>query len=274
MTIYSFCDFLRCRRATLARRLWNALEWAFRSQMNFETVERLASNLRCDLQYRMDIDPSSGWHSTKFVANFGGFHPPGETRTIHRIHSGDRVRSDMIILLLREITVRQIPGCMAELGVHRGNSARLLHTYCPERKLFLFDTYAGFSDLDLAAESLDVNFNSKQQFTDTNLEIVLQTIAPVNTNVVPIVGWFPASATPEAISSDFAFVHLDADLEAPIAAGLEFFWPRLNSGGFIVIHDYNAWPGARLAVDRFREVHGPVAVPMPDKSGSIVLAKN
>jgi len=40
----------------------------------------------------------------------------------------------------------------------------------------------------------------------------------------------------------FAFVHLDADLEAPIAAGLEFFWPRLTPGEWIVVHDYNAWP--------------------------------
>jgi hypothetical protein len=41
----------------------------------------------------------------------------------------------------------------------------------------------------------------------------------------------------------------------------------------IVVHDYNAWPGARIAVDRFRNRETPVAVPMPDKAGSIVLIK-
>jgi hypothetical protein len=41
----------------------------------------------------------------------------------------------------------------------------------------------------------------------------------------------------------------------------------------IVVHDYNAWPGARIAVDRFRQSQTVVAVPMPDKCGSVVLVK-
>jgi len=66
---------------------------------------------------------------------------------------------------------------------------------------------------------------------------------------------------------------MDADLDVPTAAGLDFFWPRMPPGGFVVVHDYNAWPGARLAVDRFLDGHHAAAVPMPDKSGSIVLVK-
>ncbi len=85
--------------------------------------------------------------------------------------------------------------------------------------------------------------------------------------------WFPASVTAAMRDDRYPFVHLDADLEAPIAAGLEFFWPRVSPGGMIVVHDYNGWPGARTAVDRFRQQEYVVAIPMPDKSGSIVLAK-
>jgi len=47
----------------------------------------------------------------------------------------------------------------------------------------------------------------------------------------------------------------------------------LNPGGFLVVHDYNAWPGVRIAVDDLRRRQAVAAVPMPDKSGSIVLAK-
>ena len=102
---------------------------------------------------------------------------------------------------------------------------------------------------------------------------MLKTVAPLNANPQPVVGFFPDTVTPEIAAESFAFVHLDADLEAPITAGLEFFWPRLNPGGFIVVHDYNSWPGARLAVDRFLVDHRAAAIPMPDKSGSIVLHK-
>jgi len=221
----------------------------------------------------MDIDPSSPWASQEFIAKFGGFHPPGEKRALGSIHQGDRTRSDMLLLLIREIEVRQVPGAMAELGVYRGESARLLHHYCPERKLFLFDTFAGFSDRDLARESIKVGYNEKPQFTDTDLGTALATVAPLNSNVIPIAGWFPASVTSEVAATTFAFVHLDADLEEPVTEGINFFWPRLSPGGFIVVHDYNAWPGPHLAVDRFLAGNRAVAIPMPDKSGSIVLGK-
>ncbi|MBI5692657.1 MAG: class I SAM-dependent methyltransferase [Verrucomicrobia bacterium] len=264
---------IRRARELLRRGLRRLLPGLFPAPPDFDEVSRLAAIQRSDLQYYMDIQPGARWHSPEFVARFGGFHPPGETRRLHELHAGDRVRANLLLLLLREITVRKVPGCLAELGVHRGESARLIHHYCPERTFYLFDTFAGFSDQDLAAESVSLGFNQAQQFTDTNLDLVRNTIAPLAETLVPVVGWFPASVTPAVAAARFAFVHLDADLEAPIAAGLDFFWPRLNAGGYLVVHDYNAWPGARLAVDRFRTAHPVAAVPMPDKSGSIVLVR-
>jgi O-methyltransferase len=260
-------------RSRLRRILERLLPGLFAPRPDFESVSRLARAVHCDLQYVMDISPESPWHTRDFVASFGGFSPPGEQRTLSRIHAGDRTRSDMLLLLLREVSVRRIPGSMAELGVHRGESARLIHHYCPERMLYLFDTFSGFVSGDLDKEQMRVRYNEKQQFADTDVGIAMATVAPVNSNVVPIVGWFPDSVNPEVAAATFAFVNLDADLQAPTAAGLEFFWPRLSPGGFIVVHDYNSWPGARMAVDQFLAGNRAAAVPMPDKSGSVVLVK-
>jgi len=240
---------------------------------DFDRTAKLALRLRCDLQYVMDIDPSSPWHAPGFVETFGGFNPPTESRSLLQLHRGDRVRSDTLILLLREIIVRNVPGSIAELGVHRGNSARLLHHYCPERRLYLFDTFTGFAARDLESETLDTGFNRRAEFADTELATVKKIIQANNDHVVFVPGWFPETITPAITAESFAFVHLDADLEAPTSAALEFFWPRLSSGGYIVAHDYNAWPGVRLAVDRFRASEPVTAVPLADKSGSIVLAK-
>ena len=247
---------------------------AFRPRRpDLATLEAQARLLGAHVQYVMDIDPISWWSAKELTARFGGFHPPGEPRTLIRCFPGDQVRSDVLILLLREITVQAVPGAMAELGVHRGASARLLHHYCPERKLYLFDTFSGFNAGDMAKESMSVGYNEKQQFSDTDLSSVLRTIEPRTPNAILVPGWFPSSVTPEIGNETFAFVHLDADLEEPTRAGLEFFWPRLSRGGFVVVHDYNAWPGARIAVDEFRRRQPVAAVPMPDKSGSIVLAR-
>lgn len=221
----------------------------------------------------MDIDEANRWFPQEFRERFGGFHPPGDARDYQKVFATDRVRSDMLALLLREITVLRIPGAMAELGVHHGWSARLIHHYCPERRFYLMDTFEGFTSEDLKKESVGVGFNAQAAFNDTSIEIVRRNIQPIGDTLQFVPGWFPGSATTALREDRFAFVHLDADLEAPIDAGLEFFWPRLSPGGIVVVHDYNAWPGARIAVDRFRQKEKIVGVPMPDKAGSIVLIK-
>ncbi len=253
------------RRALARRRCQQPL-----SATDFERVRAQSASIQ-DL---MDIHPASHWHSLDFTARFGGFSPPGENRPHEDCFARDRVRSDQIVLLLRELEVRGVPGAMAELGVHRGTSARLIHHYCPGRRLYLFDTFEGFTQADLANESVDFGYNKTQDFTDTSVALVLAHIAPVNSNVIPVPGWFPGSVAPELEREIFGFVHLDADLEEPIGAGLDFFAPRLAAGGFILVHDYNAWPGARIAVDRFlASSPGWVAVPLADKSGSILLTR-
>lgn len=236
-------------------------------------LNRQATRQGFTLQAWMDIDERNRWFPPEFRSRFGGFHPPGEQREYLRVFEHDRVRSDMLVLLLRELVVAKVPGAMAELGVHHGWSARLIHHYVPERRFYLLDTFEGFKTADLKAESVPVGFNAAPAFDDTSIELVRKNISPVSDKLSFVPGWFPASAT-EALRNDtFAFVHLDADLEAPILAGLEFFWPRLSEGGMVVVHDYNAWPGARSAVDGFRARTRLIATPMPDKSGSIVLRK-
>jgi O-methyltransferase len=237
-------------------------------------LEEQAAQQGCTVQHRMDIDERNRWFPKEFRKLFGGFNPPGEQREYLRAFGLDHVRSDMLALLLREIVTDKIPGSIAELGVHQGASARLIHHYCPERRLYLLDTFEGFKTEDLKAETVPVGFNGKDAFGDTSVELVRRNIAPVNDSLRFVRGWFPQSVTDEMRADRFAFVHLDADLEAPITAGLEFFWPRLEAGGMVVVHDYNAWPGARTAVDAFRARLRLLSIPMPDKSGSVVLRKS
>ena len=70
-----------------------------------------------------------------------------------------------------------------------------------------------------------------------------------------------------------AFVHIDPDLYEPTKEGLILFYPLLSQGGIMLIHDYNAWPGARKAVDEFFLDKNEYVIPMPDKSGSAIIVK-
>src|SRR5947209_6112520 len=95
------------------------------------------------VQGKMDLDPKSWWHNTDAIAATGGYWVPGDSakRKVLDLEPWDTVRRDMIILLLRDLVARKVEGDLAELGVYRGSSARLIHHYLPERKLYLFDTF-------------------------------------------------------------------------------------------------------------------------------------
>ena len=231
------------------------------------------------LQGRMDIDPLSYWHNSQFIEEYGGFFPKNEKCEVNRkiadITSYDLVRRDMIILLLRTLIQNNIEGEFAELGVYRGETAKLIHHYCPERSLTLFDTFEGFDKKDISFENTQIkNSESITHFKDTSEKLVLDTLQPRSENIHIKKGYFPDSLTREYDSKRFAFVHLDSDLYKPTKNGLEFFYPRMNSRGIVLVHDYNAWPGVRKAVDEFLSDKPELAIPMPDKSGSAIFVKH
>jgi O-methyltransferase len=91
-------------------------------------------------------------------------------------------------------------------------------------------------------------------------------------NCVVKKGWFPETA--EDIDERFAFVSIDADLFEPIYRGLLFFYPRLEKGGYIFVHDYNGkMYGARDAVQRFSREFNVPYVPLNDVCGSAIFTK-
>lgn len=254
-----------------------------RKQFRFLTKKKLLQRwCRCwehsafYFQAKMDIDPKSWWHSTDIVSATGGYLMRGDgiKRLVLPLESWDTVRRDMIILLLRDLIVRKVPGAIAELGVFRGYSARVIHHYIPERKLYLFDTFKGFDERDIQAERVATGRGAQtSDFAQTGVDLALKNIAPQNENVRVFSGFFPSSAPPFLQTEKFAFVHLDADLYEPMLAGLKYFYDKTSAGGFILAHDYNAWPGSRKAVEEFFKGKPEVPIPMPDKSGSVLINK-
>jgi O-methyltransferase len=238
---------------------------------------RLVSRSSVYLQCKMDIHPRSWWHNPEFVAGTGGFFVANDPtkRTIEDLlDPWDNVRRDMIVLLMREITERQVPGDLAELGVYRGSTARLIHHYLPERKFYLFDTFAGFDERDVKAEQTKSGRKTDAGgFVQTSLERARNHIAPLNDNVQFFPGYFPQSAPEFLRERKFALVNLDADLYEPTFAGLNFFYDRLSPGGFILVHDFNSWAGSRKAIRDFFRDKPETPIPMPDKSGSALIAK-
>ncbi len=166
----------------------------------------------------------------------------------------------------------QVPGAFAELGVYKGDSARVLHHMDPDRPFHLFDTFGGFSPRDLAGESGEAATYTPQHFADTSTQSVIDRIGG-NANIHLHPGHFPGSAA--GFREPLALVNLDADLEKPTRAGLEFFYPLLSPGGVILVHDYNdKWPGVMKAVDEFVAAIPEGMTLIPDIEGTAVIVKN
>ncbi|MBI5346575.1 MAG: class I SAM-dependent methyltransferase [Chlamydiae bacterium] len=184
----------------------------------------------------------------------------------------DFVRLLFFIFNVEEILKENILGAFAELGVYKGHSAKILHSLAPQKNLYLFDTFQGFSKNDASFETEKVI--NLQNFTDTSINDVKKFISP-SEKVHFCPGYFPDTASLVPSNEKFALVHLDADLYKPTKEALEFFYPRMVSGGLIIVHDYfsGSWPGVAKAVDEFLKDRAEKIIKIPDKSGTVVFRK-
>ena len=184
----------------------------------------------------------------------------------------DFVREQTLGLIAKEIRRRALGGNVAELGVFRGEFSKKINYLFPEKTLYLFDTFEGFDPKDIKSDcSLSLG-EKLDNFNHTTVESVLEQM-PYRNKCVVKRGFFPD--TFDLPEEEFAFVSIDADLYAPIKSGLEIFYPRLQKGGYIMVHDYNniVYKGAAKAVREWCDGRHISYVPIPDISGTVVLTK-
>lgn len=187
--------------------------------------------------------------------------------------SEEYIRLSTLELVVKEITDRSIPGDTAEVGVYRGDFAKHLNRLLPDRNLHLFDTFCGFEARHIAQELQNGLAVKHDDFTNTSVELVLSKMThPHQVRIHK--GLFPD--TTEGLGDvAFSLVSLDCDLEKPILAGLEYFFPRLSPGGYIFVHDYNndLYRGVKKAVNDFCRSKGVFPVPLTDSCGTAIFCK-
>jgi predicted O-methyltransferase YrrM len=143
------------------------------------------------------------------------------------------------------VRTAKVPGDIAEVGVYKGGSARLICEVKGNRRLHLFDTFEGLPectewDPDFRAGGFAASFDQVSRYLARFPNVQFHR------------GFFPATAQGME-SLRFSFVHLDVDLYQSTKDGLEWFYPRLNRGGILISHDYVNAEGVRKAFDEFFE---------------------
>jgi O-methyltransferase len=163
-----------------------------------------------------------------------------------------------------------LPGDIWECGVYRGGTAAMiaamLNHYAPQKRLYLFDTFEGMPATDSSKD-----LHQKGDFCDTSIELVSAYIGLIKQCV------FRKGLIPDTFkgleNSAIAFAHIDVDIYKSTVDCLDFMWPRLSPGGFVVFDDYGfaTCPGAREAVDTWFSKKPEVPLVLP--TGQALVAK-
>ncbi len=200
------------------------------------------------------------WHSEEFKRVYSIAAP----RTLVSID-----RCYVICMLLRQSLA--LDGDVVECGVYQGGTAAMIARIIGEsgtrKKLFLFDTFCGMPETDASRD-----LHRQGDFADTSAEKVE---AFVNAPGIAVIrkGFIPETFA-GLESCRIAFAHIDVDIYKSILDSLEFLWPRLSPGGFIVFDDYGfpTCPGARQAVDDF--FAQTPAIPLCLQTGQALVFKH
>ena len=164
----------------------------------------------------------------------------------------------------------KLPGDFVECGVNRGGMSLAIMDYLGfnslNKRFFLLDTYRGFIDGAIVASA------NKGQYSDC-YEDVLQTFKPYPQAVI-IRGVVPDTLS-QVDSERIAYVSLDMNCAEPEIAAFRILWPRMVTGGIVLLDDYCGGPAYKRQKDAFDEVSQEMGfriLALPTGQGMILKA--
>ena len=274
----------RARRAATHRR--SAEDFKIRRQVAQEALEKLGYRANGGIQPDVKLLPllemqikcplGSWWHiqeTESYCPLYSPWFAKGQFRQYHGVAapkslvSADRCYM-LYILLLQSLWIE---GDIWECGVYKGGTAAMMAAILrdnkmPSKKLYLFDTFEGMPKTDSALDA-----HTEGDFCDTSVEAVAAYVGSPDQCVIRK-GFIP-NTFQGLESAKIAFAHIDVDIYKSILDSLNFIWPRLSRGGFIVFDDYGfpSCPGARVAVDEF--FVGKSSIPLCLPTGQAIIFK-
>ncbi len=163
-----------------------------------------------------------------------------------------------------QILLENIPGDIMETGVWRGGAcifmAAMLKAYgIKDRKVWVADSFQG---LPKPNEYLYEADRGDMHHSINELSVSLETVRKnfekfdlLADNVMFLKGWF-SETLPGAPIDRLALLRLDGDMYESTIDALTNLYPKLVSGGYLIVDDWGAVPACRKAVRDYREANG------------------
>ena len=172
-----------------------------------------------------------------------------------------------LIEAVRHCARADVPGALAECGVWRGGSVvamilTLQECGAADRDIYLYDTfgpmpYMGEHDTSAVYESGATGWKRGGPAVKTDLweteDAVRETVASTGypDELLHFVRGRVEDTLPDRAPERLALLRLDTDFYESTRHELLHLYPRLASGGVLIVDDYGEWEGARRAVDEY-----------------------
>lgn len=173
-------------------------------------------------------------------------------------------RLDNLQHCIEDILINNIPGDLIETGIWRGGAAMFMRAVLKaydvsDRNVWAADSFEGLPLPDIEKYPGDTG-DFHHQFRDlaVSLEEVkanFQRFGLLDENVYFLKGWF-RDTIPHAQIDQLAVLRLDGDMYESTMEVLLQLYPKLSTGGYVIVDDYGAVAGCRKAVDDYRQING------------------
>ncbi len=173
-------------------------------------------------------------------------------------------RLDNLQYCITNVLRQGVPGDFIETGVWRGGAAifmrAVLKVYGDSRRLvWVADSFQGVPQPDSRRHSAD---SGDRHWTFKPLAVPLEEVKAnflryglLDDQVRFLPGWF-RDTLPNAPIERLSVLRLDGDLYESTIVALRSLYPKLSVGGYVIIDDYGAVPGCKMAVHDFRKEQG------------------
>lgn len=191
-----------------------------------------------------------------------------ERSIVEQVKAYTMTSPERIVSLIRAIDyveANAIEGSIVECGVWKGGSvmAALLALKQHYRTVYLYDTFEGMSeptqeDKSYKGESATKAFMNKDEYWEriacySTLDEVKKNIRKVGypEDKIKFIQGKVENTIPSTIPKKIAVLRLDTDWYESTMHEMIHLFPRLVSGGVIIIDDYGHWEGCKKAVDEY-----------------------
>jgi hypothetical protein len=157
-----------------------------------------------------------------------------------------RKRLDNLQQLTEDVLTRGVPGDLIEAGAWRGGATifmrGILASYgITDRVVWVADSFEGLPapDVEKFPADKDSKFH-ENEILAVSLPVVkrnFERYGLLDDQVRFLEGWFK-DTLPDAPIERLAILRLDADMYQSTTEGLEYLYPKLSPGGYVILDDY------------------------------------